>query len=170
MKKIIINAFGLDKPGIVSEVTQIITYYNGNIETSKMLQLESEFSLLILVKIEEKNIEELFNKLREIKNLHVAGKTTNGKSHNTNFSYYNFLITVADNEGIVFIFSKLFNNYGINITSMETSIKNAPITGSPIFSLNATLMIPKTININKFNQELEKTAEAESIEFNLKSN
>ena len=170
MKKIIINAFGLDRPGIVSEVTKIINFYKGNIETSKMLQLESDFSLLILVTIEEKNIENLFENLRKIKDLKVTGKTTRKKTNNKNFTFYDFSIKVADNEGIVFIFSKLFKKYGINIINMETYLKNAPITGSPIFLLNATLMIPKTISIKKFNLELEETAEVESIEFNLKNN
>ena len=53
---------------------------------------------------------------------------------------------------------------------METYLKNAPITGSPIFLLDATLMIPKSIDIKKFNFELKETAEVESIEFNLKNN
>ena len=46
MKKIIINAFGKDKPGIVSKISGIIKSFQGNIETSKMVQLESDFTLL----------------------------------------------------------------------------------------------------------------------------
>jgi len=169
MKKIIINAFGLDRPGIVSEVTKIINVYKGNIETSKMLQLESDFSLLILVTIAEKNIDNLFKKLKEIKNLKVTGKTTKTTTNNKDYLFYDFSIKIADNEGIVFIFSKLFKKYGINIINMETYLKNAPITGSPIFLLEATLMIPKSINIKTFNIELKETAEVESIEFNLRN-
>ena len=170
MKKIIINAFGQDRPGIVSEVTKIINFFKGNIETSKMLQLESDFSLLILVHINENNIDNLFEKLKEIKNLKVTGKTTKANTNDKNYLFYDFSIKIADNEGIVFIFSKLFKKYKINIISMETYLKNAPITGSPIFLLDATLMIPKSIDIKKFNFELKETAEVESIEFNLKNN
>ena len=170
MKKIIINAFGLDRPGIVSEVTKIITHFNGNIETSKMLQLESEFSLLMLVKIDKDKIEELFSKLNQINDLKVSGKPTRTKLNNAKFLHYDFSITIADNEGIVFIFSNLFKKYKINIVSMETEIRNAPITGSPFFSLHATLMIPKTINLETFKYELNETAEVESIDFNLKNN
>ena len=40
-----------DEPGIISTISKVITNNKGNIETSKMLQLESDFSLLILVHI-----------------------------------------------------------------------------------------------------------------------
>ena len=87
MKKIIINAFGLDKPGIVSKVTKIINSYNGNIEISKMIQLESEFTLLLLVEIHEKYCNKLFKKLRGIKDLEVNGKITT-KKYNPNDSIF----------------------------------------------------------------------------------
>jgi len=170
MKKIIINAFGLDRPGIVSEVTKVITFLNGNIETSKMLQLESEFTLLMLIKINKDKIDDLFDKLNKINDLTITGKITTEKTEITSFQYYDFSITIADNEGIVFIFSELFKKYKINILNMETEIKNAPITGSPIFLLQSTLMIPENINLNKFEIELNKAAEVESIDFSLKNN
>ena len=59
MKKIIINAFGKDKPGIVSKISGIINSFNGNIETSKMIQLETDFTALLLVEISERNINNL---------------------------------------------------------------------------------------------------------------
>ena len=167
MKKIIINAFGLDKPGIVSKVTKIINSYNGNIEISKMIQLESEFTLLLLVEIHEKYCNKLFKKLREIKDLEVNGKITTKKYNPNDSIFYKFSITLADNEGIIYTFTKLFNRYKINIISMETSIVNAPITGSPVFILEAVLMIPKKTNISAFKTKLKKTAEVNSIEFKL---
>ena len=169
MKKIIINAFGVDRPGIVSEVTKVITSFNGNIETSKMVQLESEFSLLMLVKINKDKIDDLFNKLNQINDLKITGKITKEKTENSTFKYYDFSITIADNEGIVFIFSELFKKYNVNILNMETAIKNAPITGSPIFSLKSTLMIPKNIDLKKFKNDIDKAAEVESIDFSLKN-
>ena len=55
MNKIIINAFGNDKPGLVFKITNVIKKYNGNIEVSKIIQLESDFTLLMLVEISLKN-------------------------------------------------------------------------------------------------------------------
>ena len=48
--KLIISASGPDRKGIVSEISSIINKYNGNIETSRMIRLEEQFSILILIK------------------------------------------------------------------------------------------------------------------------
>ena len=61
MEKIIINAFGPDKPGLVYKISKIILSYNGNIENSKMILLESDFTILMLIKIESNKIESLKN-------------------------------------------------------------------------------------------------------------
>ena len=61
MRKIIINAFGPDKTGIVYQLSKIILGLNGNIENSKMIRMESDFAILMLVAISKNNISELEN-------------------------------------------------------------------------------------------------------------
>ena len=67
--KLIISASGSNRKGIVSEISSIINQYNGNIETSRMIRLEEQFSILILIEIENKNIENLTNRIQTIENL-----------------------------------------------------------------------------------------------------
>tara|TARA_B100002052_G_C15829529_1_gene574660 strand:- start:1095 stop:1466 length:372 start_codon:yes stop_codon:yes gene_type:complete len=122
----------------------------------------------MLVKVNKDKIDDLFNKLNQINDLKITGKITKEKTENSTFKYYKFSITIADNEGIVFIFSELFKKYNINILNMETEIKNAPITGSPVFSLESTLMIPESIDLEKFKNDINIAAEVESIDFSLK--
>ena len=57
--KLIISANGIDRKGIVSEISSIISQNNGNIETSKMIGLETEFALLVLIDIDNDKIETL---------------------------------------------------------------------------------------------------------------
>ena len=66
MKKIILYAKGKDRPGIISDITNEINLLNGNIETSKMIKLESIFNILMLVQIKEKKIISLKEKLNKI--------------------------------------------------------------------------------------------------------
>ena len=52
---------------------------------------------------------------------------------------------------------KIFNDYNANIEKMETEINNAPISGSPLFSLHATLKISKiTKKLYVVTQQLQK--------------
>lgn len=168
MKKIIINAFGKDKPGIVSKISGIINSFNGNIETSKMIQLETDFTALLLVEISERDINNLSASLDKIKDLNVVVKKTEKKTDCKNSSRYSFSINVTDNEGIIYLFSDLFKQYDINIISMDTYLKNAPITGSPIFYLKSEIMINNKIILDDLKADLIKIANKNGIEFKLK--
>ena len=168
MKKIILNAFGKDKPGIVSKISGIIHSFSGNIEISKMIQLESDFTLIMLIKIQKNNIKNLFKKLDDIEGLEVITKITEEKTTLNKNKEYSFNINVIDNEGLVYIFSNLLKKYAINIIAMDTFIKNAPITGSPIFYLESKIKINEKINLEKFKSELIELADNNNVEFKFK--
>ena len=167
MKKIIINAFGKDKSGIVSKISGIINSFKGNIEISKMILLETDFTILMLVKISKNNIKDLTQTLKKIKDLNIAIKITEGKTNLNKSSKYSFTVNTIDNEGIIYLFSDLFKKYNINIISMDTYLKNAPITGSPIFYLDSEIILNNKIDLNSLISDLKKVADENNIIFNL---
>jgi glycine cleavage system transcriptional repressor len=167
MNKIIINAFGDDKPGLVFKITNVIKKYNGNIEISKIIQLESDFTLLMLVEISLKNTKKLFSELDEITDLKINYKITPKKNADNTCSEYLFTINVADNEGIIYLYSNLFKEFNINILKMESYVKNAANTGYPIFILNSVLTVPNKIDLQKLKSKLIKISETNNIDFDF---
>ena len=168
MKKLIINAFGPDRPGIVAEISEIILSFNANIENSKMVLLESDFTLLILISIDGEKIDEFKNQLNKIDDLEVSFKKTLQKTNDQKkYNRYTFTISVADNEGIIYLYSDLFKNNDINIEKMETEIDNAPISGFPMFVLSSILNIPFDLDINIFKKLLKGIAQENNIEYKL---
>ena len=153
--KLIISASGPDRKGIVSEISSIINQCNGNIETSRMIRLEEQFSILILIKIENKNRENLKNKINEIENLKVDVNATSSinKTYKNKFHLY---INGADNEGIVYSFSNYFSKLNINIEEINTSIKNAPVSATPLFMMDIIITSSEKINENEIIQDLNK--------------
>ena len=149
MKNIIITAIGSDRPGIVSEISGVITSHGGNIEKSRMTRLGSDFTIIMLVMVDSKWKESLIVALQAIKELSI---TTKGTEPNTVITDENCQVTAggncqislsgADNEGIVKVLSKYLAGKSINILEMETHISNAPITGTPLFNLVAIITIP----------------------------
>jgi len=168
MEKLIINAFGPDKLGLVSKISKVILSFNGNIENSKMILLESDFTILMLINIEKKNIRNLKEKLKDINDLKISFKETNPKENNMKYINYSFSITVADNEGIIYLYSNLFKKNQINIENMETEINNAPISGFPMFTMKSLLNIPTDLNIINFKKDLKDIAQENNIEYKLK--
>ena len=168
MKKLIINAFGPDRPGIVAEISEIILSCNANIENSKMILLESDFTILMLISIDGEEIDKFKNQLNKISGLEVSFKKTSNKSGNDiKYNRYSFTISVADNEGIIYLYSDLFKNNSINIEKMETEIDNAPISGFPMFVLNSILNIPCDLDFNTFKKSLNGIAQENNIEYKL---
>ena len=153
MIKIIISAIGSDRSGIVAELTEIISAFSGNIEESKMTRLGSDFVMIILISIEEIKQDSLLESLQNIKGLSISTKETNSNAVITD-KHCQIILNGADNEGIVNVLSKYLTNRSMNILDMETTISNAPITGTPLFNLITITSIPENINIEKIKSDL----------------
>lgn len=142
--KLIISATGLDRKGIVSDISKIISDFKGNIEISRMIRLGEQFSLMILIVIQTDKIDSLSKALNEIDKLNFSIFSTKSprKSYSKSFQIF---INGADNEGIVYAFTKHFENEPINIEEVNTSIENAPMSASPLFMMHLIISSDKDL-------------------------
>ena len=161
MNSLIISAVGSDRPGIVSEISGVITSHGGNIEKSRMTRLGADFTIIMLVTVDSKWQESLVVTLQAIKELSI---TTKGTEPNTVITdkdtqvskgeHCQISLSGADNEGIVKILSKYLVKKSINILEMETHISNAPVTGTPLFNLVAITTIPDNTDLAEIQSDL----------------
>ena len=171
MNRLIISAVGSDRPGIVSEISGVITSHGGNIEKSRMTRLGSDFTIIMLVLVNSKWEESLIVALQAITELSI---TTKGTEPNTLITGENYQVTEggncqislsgADNEGIVKVLSKYLAGKSINILEMETHISNAPVTGTPLFNLLAIITIPDKINLAEIQYDLTLIAQKMGVD------
>ena len=166
MHSLIISAVGSDRPGIVSELSGVITSHGGNIEKSRMTRLGSDFTIIMLVTVDPKWEESLVVALQAIKDLSI---TTKGTEPNTVIAGENCQISLsgADNEGIVKVLSKYLEEKSINIIEMDTHISQAPISGSPLFNLNASVSIPGEVDGRDIQSDLSQIAQDLGVEIHL---
>ena len=174
MHSLIISAVGSDRPGIVSELSGTITSHGGNIEKSRMTRLGSDFTIIMLVTVDPKWKESLVVALQAIKELSI---TTKGTEANTVIAGENCKDTAgencqislsgADNEGIVKVLSKYLEEKSINIIEMDTHISQAPISGSPLFNLNAAVSIPGEVDGRDIQSDLSQIAQDLGVEIHL---
>ena len=171
MNSLIISAVGSDRPGIVSEISGVITSHGGNIEKSRMTRLGSDFTIIMLVMVDSKWEESLLVALQAIKEISI---TTKGTEPNTVITGENYQVTAgenyqislsgADNEGIVKVLSKYLAGKSINILEMETHISNAPVTGTPLFNLLAIITIPDNTDLAEIQFDLTLIAQKLGVE------
>ena len=165
--KLIISANGLDKKGIVSKISSIIGKHNANIETSKMIRLENEFAMLILIDIQNEKIKTLTESLNKINELSVnliETKTNENILYENKFHLY---INGADNEGIVYAFSKFLSELDINIDEVNTKIKNAPMSATPLFMMDLIIGSKSKINEKDLNEKLNGVGEKLGVEVTI---
>ena len=163
MNSLIISAIGYDRPGIVSELSSIITSHGGNVEESQMTRLGSDFAIIMLVSVAPDWQESLEVALQAINELTIITKST--KMQKTSGGIDSQIdLRGADNEGIVRVLSKYLAGKSINILEMQTYIANAPITGTPLFNLKATTTIPENLHISDIRSDLNRIAQKLGVE------
>jgi len=157
---------GSDHPGIVSELSGVITNHGANVEESRMARLGSDFAILMLVSVQPDWQEALELSLKSIASLNITTKTTSSLSLEDS-SVSTIHLEGADNEGIVQVLSKFLAEHTINITELETHISHAPVSGTPLFNLNATVSIPEEVKNKDLQEGLSGIAQTLGVEIQL---
>ncbi len=168
MINLIITAIGSDRTGIVSELSSIITTHGGNVEESRMSRLGSDFAIIMLVSVSTDWEESLEVALQSINDLTISTKLTQIQEIGDN-KKYKIGLHGADNEGIVKVLSKYLAEKSINVLEMETHISHAPISGTPLFNLNASVSVPNDVEETVIQSDLSQIAQKLGVEIQLNS-
>ena len=165
MNRVIITAIGVDKPGLVDEISSIINQNNGNIENSKMIKIDDQFAMIIDFSSIE-NINIITTKLKKIKNLEITYKTTqNLKSSKKDYKKY--LIKGDDDQGIVNKVSNLLSENNLNIIELNTFIEPAPITGAPLFNMEIMISENQKNEVNNVDSKLISLCENLNLDIKI---
>lgn len=172
-RKFLLTAIGEDRPGIVSRLTEVLVSQNANLEESRMAILGGEFAAIVLIAVpEDVDVDVLTVELGKLQKdgITVTLKKTTplDAARFADCVQYRLELTGADHEGIVFKISQLLRNHSINIQTMETEVVPAPMTATPLFQLRAVIAAPRTLSFGELKKQLDKVAEAESVDINIK--
>jgi glycine cleavage system transcriptional repressor len=83
------------------------------------------------------------------------------------FLPYKLTASCMDHPGIVYQISNVLSGMGVNIESMETKTYSAPISGTPIFQLEADLAVPTRTNITQLRERFAEIQREENIDIEL---
>jgi glycine cleavage system transcriptional repressor len=169
---LIMTAVGPDRVGLVETISEFIARHGCNIEDSKMAIFGGEFALLALLSGEGSSLVKIARDYREIEiatGLTIALKTPAIRQTAPAFLPYKLIASCMDHPGIVHRISNVLSTMGINIESMETETYAAPVSGTPIFRLEAEIAVPVTTNINTLRQRFIDIQREENIDIDLSS-
>jgi glycine cleavage system transcriptional repressor len=169
---LILTAIGPDQVGLVQRISEFISRHACNIEDSKMAVFCGEFAVIVLITGEADNLASVARNYQQIEKqtgLSLAVKTPSSRKTGDSFLPYRLTASCMDHPGIVYQISAVLTAHGINIESMETKTYAAPVSGTPIFQLEADLAIPIRSNIKQLRDRFAEIQREENIDIELTS-
>ena len=173
MKKyLVISAIGPDRPGIVDAVSDCAALHGCNLDESRMAVLGGEFAIIVLFTGQEKNILALRKALpalgKKLK-LSISARPTSANPPVRKKDYLPYALKVngMDQQGLVHSVTHVLAEKKINIQSLTTGSANAPVSGTPLFNLVASLEVPVSVSIAGLRQDLDTACNTLNIDYDL---
>ena len=165
---LVLTATGPDKPGIVEQVTEVVEEHDGNVEASRMARLGGEFAMLMLVSASGTRIgaqREALRGLRQHDFKVVTRLTASGNMEQyAGHIPYEIKVRGADHEGIVHSVTQYLASQGINIETLDTNVCKAPMTGTPLFEMDAVILVPGSLSYHDLREALEEIGDQSGVD------
>jgi glycine cleavage system transcriptional repressor len=167
---LILTAIGPDRVGLVEKISEFISRHGCNIEDSKMAVFCGEFAVIVLISGDGAGLVKLARDYREIEaetGLSISIKTPSARKTGDFALPYKLTASCMDHPGIVYQISAVLRDLGINIESMETKTYAAPVSGTPLFQLEAGLAVPARTNINQLRERFIEIQREQNIDIDI---
>ena len=169
---LVITIVGPDKRGTVADITEVIVAHQGNIEESKMARLGGEFAVIMLISLSNGNKLALQADLNELDGpeVKIFVKETDLARLKVfeGFVPYEISVIGADHEGIVHEVAEQLAAARIQIETMDTNVTPAPVTGTPLFSMQATIQVPPEFTLNQLRDKLNDLSDELFVDIDVK--
>jgi len=157
MNHLVISCIGLDKTGLVDELSKIINNHQGNWQVSSLHHLSGFFAGVIEVAVSEAQCTSLVNALSNISGLSCQVEIA---VHNSNTITTDVVLelTANDRAGIVQDVSSVIHQQGGNLIKLVSSQASAAHTGQLMFNAKVQVAINQK-NVDDLIDALEHIAD-----------
>ncbi len=170
-KNLVVTLVGKDEIGIVEKVTNIILKYHGNILESKMARLGGEFTMMLEIAVESAEMETLETTISKLEDhgYKVFYKETEAPDSNKFDGWlpYEIVVSGADHKGIINNVTHQLAKNGMNIESIDTITKSAPMSGTRLFNMTAVVMAPPGKSIHSWAEEIDEVAHEMNVDIDI---
>jgi glycine cleavage system transcriptional repressor len=170
-KRFVLTLTGSDRIGIVEHVTELILECGGDVQASRMARLGGEFSMMFLVSIPDDEAENLSGKIENLSGEGFKVTITETEwgvaARRKGWFPYQIEVRGANHEGIIHEIAEHLSEQGINIESIDTNVVPAPMSGTPLFTMDAIVVAPPELPKNKWEDELEEVADRLNVDLEV---
>jgi glycine cleavage system transcriptional repressor len=167
---LVVTAVGPDRPGLVKAMSSVILAAGASLSDSRMAILGGEFALLVLVDGSEAALHKVEGDMPSLERelgLKIIAKRTRVEPPRGGLRPYSIRVTGLDRPGIVHGVTELLAARNINVAGLESRVTNAPLTGTPMFVLDAELQVPSDVALSELRRVLQTLCDEENLDFSL---
>ncbi|MFO7577237.1 MAG: ACT domain-containing protein [Pelovirga sp.] len=173
MQYFALTIIGRDRPGIVSEVTEILFRLGFNIADSSCSILGGQFSMILIISnpqySEKEQFSDAFLPLEET-NLSVFIRTLKpGGEIRPDLTGELCMISVygADKPGIVYQVAKVLGDHRINITDLNTKLIGSP--EKPVYVMMIEAILPEEIEVSAVEGWMQELKQKLRVDISVRS-
>lgn len=165
--QLILSLTGQDQIGIVEKITLIILKNKGNVDASKMAHLGGEFAMIMLISISDDQRNALISALEKMRNdgfmVSIHQTQTDSENKYRGWLPYRIEVNGADHEGIIHHITRHLAGSGINIETLDTTMVQAPMSGTPLFTMNAIIVAPPQMTYSVWKEKLDSVCDEMNV-------
>jgi glycine cleavage system transcriptional repressor len=173
-KHLVVTGSGGDRPGVIERFTRVILDHHGNVEASRMSRLGGAFAMLMLISAPEADIPPLQAALDAVcreddfqLNTRLTDLAQAEGETKPAFTPCGIIVSGADHLGIIHQIARYLAEQGINVESMSTEVVAAPMSGAPLFTMQAVVRVPSRLTVADLEEALDEIGHEVGVEASI---
>jgi glycine cleavage system regulatory protein len=170
MATLVLTVIGDDRAGLVNAVAQVVARHGGNWERSQMAELAGKFAGIVLVTVPDNAAEALVADLEPLHGmLDITAQAGAPELEVAAPGAQRFVLDLigTDRPGIVREITDVLAAHTVNIDSLRTETRDAPMSGGRLFEASAVLEVPGSADIGALRVALERLANELMVDISL---
>lgn len=170
--ELVVTAIGPDRPGLVSEITGHVHGAGANLADTRMVNLRGQCALIALVEGDAGVLEDVKKRLTDAASkigVRVDFSSGTRREGSTAREGVPFRLKTysMDQPGIVHRITSYLRDHAINVEELVTRLESAPFMGSPVFTMEILMLVPKTVGMKTIRTELEQIGDQLNCDVDL---
>lgn len=164
---LILTVIGDDRPGLVGELSTVISAHQGSWLESSMAQLAGKFAGIVEVAVDAAHASALKLELGQLAGLKVAIESAAAGKSAPKGRRLKLALVGHDRIGIVREVSQVLAHHAVNVESLETHTSSAPMSAAVLFHAVAELTAAPDLDVSALTGELERISNDLMVDITL---
>ncbi|MGI9242946.1 MAG: glycine cleavage system protein R, partial [Verrucomicrobiales bacterium] len=162
MQTLVMTIIGDDRPGLVDSLSSRIDDAGGNWLESRMSHLAGQFAGILRVQVDDAGAAALESAMVGLSDegLEVTVRSSAREEMGGGSAATTVRLDLVgqDRPGIVRKIASAISARGVNVEELQTGCESAPMSGEPLFKIDARLGLPSGLSMAELQADIEEIA------------